>query len=102
MSGDVVGKCVVFKPNGNTAIVGIGILHNILLSVGADAMVDFIAEITSISEDGMTITVDKQLPSKINTKASLISVNEIIVRPVSADDTINITKLVLKYKPTFS
>jgi len=83
---------------GTTAVLGIAMLG--IMNLGGDGSgFTFQSKIENVSDDGLTITLSDNLSTSVSTDAQLVSFNEIYVTP---KDTMNITRLVFRYRPTFT
>lgn len=95
---ELVGKYINMFIAGSSAVLGIAILGLMNLGNTGQGML-FQQRITSVSEDGLTLTVADNLSTSVSTDAQVVSFNEIIITP---KDTMNITKLIFRYRPTFA
>lgn len=95
---ELIGKYVNMYVTGTTAVLGIAMLG--IMNLGGDGSgFTFQSKIENVSDDGLTITLSDNLSTSVSTDAQLVSFNEIYVTP---KDTMNITRLVFRYRPTFT
>ena len=94
-----IGKYISLKLHTESGLLGSG------TTIANNAVVDtqFIAKIDGVSDDGETITLDKNLPQTVAALVTIIFYNEIIITPCDlSDENFEITKLSFGFYPTFS
>ena len=96
-----IGKYIAFPAGGSTSLLGLGMLGNMVLGSDEHAST-YCSKIINVS--GNTITVENPLPDIVSVEASVLPrVNHLTISKLDSGDTsVNITKLEIKFYPTFS
>lgn len=95
-----IGRYIMFYENGDSGVVGNAIIGQMILGEDSDDDIFVKAKIIDVSEDGKTISINKNLVDDINTVSDIVMYNEIRINKLG--ESMNITKLIFDYKPTFN
>ena len=95
---ELIGHQLSMFVSGQSCLLGIAVVGIAKLSVGGTGSI-FNAGITNVSDDGLTLSLDKSLASNVGTDAQIVKYNEITITP---NTTMNLTKLIFRYRPTFT
>lgn len=102
LTEDVIGQYFIMPYDDSAATLGIGVLNNMVLGSGAngDVITLRITNYEKTQDDIQYITLENSLPSgALRAGCAITRLNMITVTP---SDNTSISKLIFKYKPTFS